>query len=137
MMDPQSEPDPNHWLHRLTALQWLAAADKELALAQQALEAGNHKKGLVHARRGAGMGMNAVLCRMEQPDWGRSYMEHLQAGKNRLGVPEAVGAACRALVEEGLAGGGLLRIGGGADAGPLNAAREVVAWCTAQTRLDA
>jgi hypothetical protein len=81
--------DAEHWLWRLPAAQWLDAARHELALGQQ--KAGSRRAALVHARRGAGMGLNAVLAAMgEAADddderaameerWGRSYVEHLRA----------------------------------------------------------
>jgi len=80
--------DAEHWLWRLTATQWLDAARHELA--QGRAHAEDRRAALVHARRGAGMALNAVLVALgEKADettraglegrWGRSYVEHLQA----------------------------------------------------------
>ena len=73
-------PDPAHWLHRLTAAEWLAAAENELALAEAALARRAFRPGVTHARRAAGMAWNAVLVAMPDDDrYGRSYMDHVHA----------------------------------------------------------
>ena len=54
-------PDPAHWLHRLTADEWLAAAATELELCAETLERRAFRPGVTHARRAAGMAWNAVL----------------------------------------------------------------------------
>lgn len=80
--------DAEHWLWRLSATQWLDAARHELA--QGRARAHERRAALVHARRGAGMALNAVLARLgETADeaaradlevrWGRSYVEHVRA----------------------------------------------------------
>lgn len=80
--------DAEHWLWRLSAAQWLAAARHELAQGQQ--KATSRRAALVHARRGAGMALNAVLAAVGEAAgaderaaleqrWGRSYVEHLRA----------------------------------------------------------
>ena len=56
-------PDPAHWLHRLTAEEWLAAAATEIAHAEAALARRAFRPGVTHARRAAGMAWNAVLTR--------------------------------------------------------------------------
>lgn len=70
-----------HWLWRLDAPAWLRAAEVEL-------EAGTHnlrsrRTAITHARRAAGMAVNAVLVALAPgPDdelrWGRSYVDHLR-----------------------------------------------------------
>ncbi len=54
-------PDPAHWLHRLTAEEWLAAAETEIGHAEAALARRAARPGVTHARRAAGMAWNAVL----------------------------------------------------------------------------
>lgn len=73
---PASE---QHWLFRLTAEQWLDAADNELRGAQTALLGKHQRTGVTHARRAAGMAINAVLRLAPDDAYGRSYMDHLQA----------------------------------------------------------
>ena len=53
--------DPGHWLHRFDAAEWLAAAETELAHAQEKLSHRSVRPGVTHARRAAGMAWNAVL----------------------------------------------------------------------------
>jgi hypothetical protein len=105
--------DAEHWLWRLPAAQWLAAARHELAQGQQ--QAGSRRAALVHARRGAGMALNAVLAALGEAAsdderaaleerWGRSYVEHLRAiaeGDETLRAPLPAEAAeiARAVLE--------------------------------------
>jgi hypothetical protein len=93
--------DPAHWLYRLTAAEWLAAAENDLAQALEALRRRAARPGVVHARRAAGMAWNAVLVGMNEPDqarFGRSYMEHVVAlAADDGGAPDTVRAAARAL----------------------------------------
>lgn len=77
--DLATPADAGHWLYRLTAEQWLAAADNELRAAQQALSAKQQRAGVTYARRAAGMALNARLRLAPDAAYGRSYMEHLQA----------------------------------------------------------
>lgn len=77
----------DHWLWRLTAAQWLAAASAELSAGRAALA--QRRRAVTHARRAAGMALNGVLvglaCSGRWPRerceraWGRSYLEHLRA----------------------------------------------------------
>lgn len=89
--------DPTHWLWRLDAAEWIAAARSELVGAQDKL--GNRRAAVVHCRRGAGMALNAVLVAWARTDgdddgattrWGRSYVDHLDAlaAGDRLSLPE-------------------------------------------------
>ena len=74
--------DPGHWLHRLDAAEWLAAADdRARARAGEAVAAARVRPGVTHARRAAGMAWNAVLVTAPAPDerYGRSYMDHVVA----------------------------------------------------------
>jgi hypothetical protein len=73
--------DPAHWLFRLDATEWLAAAETELTAASDKFRAHSQRAGVTHCRRGAGMALNAVLVHDEhpRPQWGRSYMEHVVA----------------------------------------------------------
>jgi hypothetical protein len=67
------------WLHRLGFAEWMAAALGELERAYAELHARHHREGLTHARRAAGMGLNALLCVEFDAGYGRSYAEHLGA----------------------------------------------------------
>ena len=71
-----------HWLRRLDADAWLRAARTELAAGEAQLE--SRRTAVTHARRAAGMAINAVLMAqaLEGDDmlrWGRSYIDHLRA----------------------------------------------------------
>jgi hypothetical protein len=74
-------PPTEHWLWRLDAAAWLEAARVELERGHTRIA--ERRAVVAHARRAAGMALNAVLAaRMgEAADtvWGRSYLEHLQA----------------------------------------------------------
>jgi hypothetical protein len=81
-----SEQDSDHWLWRLDAQSWLAAARAELE--QGRAQSSSRRTAITHARRAAGMALNAVLVGMgsrgwsrEQCEhaWGRSYIDHLRA----------------------------------------------------------
>ena len=94
------EKDPNHWLYRFDAREWLRTAEGELVRAKQALIAKQYRAGVTQARRAAGMAWNAVLfVTGDESGYGRSYMEHLQGLARDQTVPEPVRQAARALVE--------------------------------------
>ena len=98
------DKDPDHWLYRLDAGEWLRAAEGELGRAEQALAGKQHRAGVTQARRAAGMAWNAVLfITGDEQGYGRSYMEHLQALARDPTVPEAVQTAAHALVAAPLA----------------------------------
>lgn len=104
-----AEQDSDHWLWRLDAPGWLAAAEAELDRGRE--HASSRRTAVTHARRAAGMALNATLVAMrdngwsrEQCEhvWGRSYIDHLRAlaGSD---APEPFDAEqarrCRALLE--------------------------------------
>ena len=93
--------DPTHWLHRLTAAEWLAAAETELVHAQAAVDRRALRAALTHARRAAGMAWNAVLVDHPDERAGRSYMEHVVALCDDPAAPEAVREAARVLASGG------------------------------------
>ena len=81
-----TEQRSDHWLWRLDAPSWLAAARAELELGRA--HASSRRTAVTHARRAAGMALNAALVEMasrgwtrEQCEhaWGRSYIDHLRA----------------------------------------------------------
>jgi hypothetical protein len=91
--------DPDHWLHRLSADEWLHAADNELTRARAALRMKQQRMGVAGARRAAGMAWNAVLVVAEDEHYGRSYMDHLKALADDATVPEPIRLAARSLVD--------------------------------------
>ena len=106
--------DPKHWLHRLTAQEWLRAAMRELAAARASFTQHSARPALASARRAAGMGWNAVLALDAEPDpaFGRTYVDHLRAlaegpplvsGLDASPIPLEVQAAARALMEDPVA----------------------------------
>jgi hypothetical protein len=98
--------DPNHWLHRLDAEEWLRAADNELLRAEEALVHKQQRPGVAGARRAAGMAWNAVLTRLDEADverWGRSYMDHVRVLAGDEGSDPLVRAAAQSLLDAPLA----------------------------------
>jgi HEPN domain-containing protein len=91
--------DPNHWLRRFSADEWLRAAENELRRAGEMLLRKQQRAGVAGARRAAGMAWNAVLVLAPDDKFGRSYMEHLQALGDDPSVPQAVQTAARSLLE--------------------------------------
>lgn len=91
------ERRPEHWLYRLTADEWLRAADKELDLCRASFVQKNQRAAVAYARRAAGMALNAVLWHREDPSYGRSYMDHLAALQEDPAAPAEVRAAAAAL----------------------------------------
>jgi hypothetical protein len=121
-------PDPGHWLHRLTAGEWLAAAETELRHADEALGRRAVRPGVTHARRAAGMAWNAVLVGAPDERYGRSYMDHVNALAEDAAMPEPVRAAARTLRGTPAAPPGLVKLGRpDANMEPLAAARAIVA----------
>jgi hypothetical protein len=98
-----------HWLLRLDAESWIDAAANELDAARSA-GARSRRKAVTHARRAAGMALNAVLrhavdrgepLESVQPVWGRSYIDHLRAlagDAPLLGCDPSTREACGALL---------------------------------------
>lgn len=74
--------ESEHWLWRLDAAAWAAAAEVEWLAAKDNLS--RRRTSIAHCRRAAGMALNAVLVASRDGDldvehvWGRSYVEHLQ-----------------------------------------------------------
>lgn len=129
-MNPVTDAvDPGHWLHRLTAEQWLAAADTELGHCAETLGRRAFRPGVTHARRAAGMALNAVLTL--DPDrlsaWGRSYMEHVAALVDEPVAPDEIRAAARLLRDTPPAPPELVTLGK-PDLRPLHAAGEIASW---------
>jgi hypothetical protein len=99
------------WLHRLDAPGWLAAADTELDAGTRRIA--ERRAAITHARRAAGMALNAVLVAWSdrEPDrdpespWGRSYLDHLRAlADGKLGpLDEHAAAIARAVLATPLA----------------------------------
>ena len=103
-MAPLSD-DPGHWLRRLSPDQWIRAALGEIDRAKAAYVRGDARAGAAGVKRAAGMALNAALIVERDDRWGRSYVEHVQALSVDAGVPEAVRAACRAVLDAGGPGG--------------------------------
>ncbi len=91
-------PDDRGWLHRLGFGDWMRAALHELDTSYAKLRRRQHREGLAHARRSAGMGLNALLCVEFDAGYGRTYVEHLRAlAADARATPEAHAAARRLL----------------------------------------
>jgi HEPN domain-containing protein len=97
-----SESEDSSWLSRLSAEEWLRAAQGELARAELALRHKQQRAGVTQARRAAGMAWNAVLHGIadldERARYGRSYMDHLRVLCDDVGVSARVREAAAELV---------------------------------------
>jgi HEPN domain-containing protein len=91
--------DPNDWLRRFSPDEWIRAALGELRRAKAAYDSGNRRAGAAGVKRAAGMALNAALIVEPNELWGRTYVEHVEALSRDEGVPSAVRAACRAVLE--------------------------------------
>jgi hypothetical protein len=129
--------DPGHWLHRLDAAEWLAAAATELAHAEEKLSHRSVRPGVTHARRAAGMAWNAVLVIAPDERYGRSYMDHVvalaQTPDDDAAIPATVRAAARLLRETPGTPAQLITIGK-PDLSALEAARVIVEFAGSLTR---
>lgn len=136
-----------HWLWRLDAHAWLAAAVRELDAAQAQLE--SRRACVAHARRAGGMACNAVLCAWAQREperrdaietvWGRSYVEHLRwiATGQRGPLSEGVEASAKILLEVPMAAPEVIGLGAQRHADLrrlLDAAEGLLAACAAVVR---
>lgn len=100
--------DPRHWLHRLTADEWLRAGMRELSLARASLGSHLQRTALAGLRRAAGMGWNAVLALDSEPDptFGRTYADHLvalagdAAPRDGSAIPDEVRRAAKILMDD-------------------------------------
>jgi len=129
--------DPGHWLYRLDAAEWLAAAATELAHAEEKLSHRSIRPGVTHARRAAGMAWNAVLVTAFDERYGRSYMDHVAALAQSDGdpsIPQEVRAAAQLLRDTPAAPPELIAIGK-PDMSALAAAKAIVEF--ARTRVGA
>ncbi|KIG17361.1 hypothetical protein DB30_03418 [Enhygromyxa salina] len=93
-----NERDSTHWLWRLDANAWLAAAHTELV--QGRAQLASRRTAVTHARRAAGMALNATLVTLAargwsrercETAWGRSYIDHLRALSASLDDPSERG----------------------------------------------
>jgi hypothetical protein len=125
--------DPAHWLHRLSPAGWLAAADTELTHCQGALARRAVRPGVTHARRAAGMALNAILVLAPDDHFGRSYMDHVVAlaGDAGASAPDEVRAAALFLRDTPAAAPELITLGR-PDLRALEAATRIVQWARSE-----
>lgn len=99
MAERETPPDDGTWLTRLSAGDWMRAALGELERAYHALADKRHREGLTHARRAAGMALNARLRLAPSPAYGRTFVEHLHAFVADPTSPADAVLAARALLD--------------------------------------
>ncbi len=132
-----SEAEESTWLSRLSADEWLRAAQGELSRAELALRNKQQRAGVTQARRAAGMAWNAVLHGivdpLERARYGRSYMEHLRVLSDDLGVSAHVRQAASELASAPIEQG-LVQLGVG-DTRIATAAGVIVEEATRRVRL--
>jgi len=127
--------DPNHWLLRLSPIEWIRAGLGEVARAEKALSHGNARAGTAGLKRAAGMALNGALIVEPEDTWGRTYLEHLEALAKDARVPEAVRAACRRVLDATPPSGEVVVLRTPkAHAASVEAARDVIAhaWVVVQ-----
>jgi HEPN domain-containing protein len=122
--------DPSHWLHRLDAGEWLAAAETELRHGHEALARRAIRPAVTHARRAAGMAMNGILVAAPHERWGRSYMEHVNALAAEPAAPDEVRAAAAVLRDTPPLAPELVKLGK-PDTRALDGARRIITWARA------
>ena len=128
--------DPGHWLRRLDAAEWLAAAATELSHAEEKLTHRAVRPGVTHARRAAGMAWNAVLVKAPDERYGRSYMEHVVAlaqAADDAAIPAEVRAAAQLLRDTPPLPPELITLGK-PDLRALEAAQTIVEFARSRTR---
>jgi hypothetical protein len=135
--------DDQHWLHRLSTAAWLAAAAHELEQAEIALGRRAVRTVVTHARRGAGMALNAILradaeTETARPEarWGRSYMEHLVALAHDPTAPTVAREAAALLRDTPPQAPALIQLGS-PDRRPIEAARRILEWARVRTTTSA
>jgi hypothetical protein len=102
--------DPQHWLRRLSPDEWIRAGLGELRRATASYERGDVRGGSAGLKRAAGMALNGALLVEPNEAWGRTYVEHVEALAADAVVPEAVRAACRAVLAQGAPSGGVVNL---------------------------
>jgi hypothetical protein len=85
-------------LARHTPEHWLALGLAELSKARSAFESRQSGAAASALKRAAGMALNGALRIVPREEWGRTYVEHLQAVSVDDRVPVAVRAAAGLLV---------------------------------------
>ena len=130
-----STRDEGHWLHRLSAAEWIQAALLEHSRAEAAYGRGDARGGLALAKRAAGMALNGALVVEPNDSWGRSYVDHVRALAREESAPPAVREACRVLLEEHAPGSALLSLRSHkSDARVIEAAKDVMAHAYAKVK---
>jgi len=100
---PDDGEDTSAWLDKFDAPGWLSAARSELHRAEASYAEGATRAGLAHARRAAGMALNATLV-VRPREWGRSYVDHIRALAVDDTAPELVRRACKTLLDAPMPG---------------------------------
>jgi hypothetical protein len=94
-MVPTVQDDPDNWLHKYSAREWLNVSLQELAQAEAAFKENRARTGTTACKRAAGMALNGALVVQPEAGWGRTYVEHLVALAADESAPERVREACR------------------------------------------
>jgi len=94
----RNEPEVPPWLGQFSAQGWIERSLQELSLARQAFANRDAPAAAAALKRAAGMALNGALRIVPREDWGRSYVEHLQAISSDAGVPHEVAESARMLL---------------------------------------
>ncbi len=127
-MPAEFQKDPNDWLRKLSPREWIRAALGELKQAEAAYAQRNVRGAIAGCKRAAGMALNGALIVDPRSEWGRTYVEHVDALAKESDVPEAVTRACRTLLDAQPPGSSVVTLRTpSSDEKILEAARDVIA----------
>jgi len=97
-MDDKPALDPEAWLLRHGAEDWIRMSLRELERASGAFAAHNAPAAAAALKRAAGMALNGALVVARRPEWGRSYVDHLRALREDPQAPREVQQAAEAIL---------------------------------------
>jgi len=97
-MNDKPAPDPEAWLLRHGAEEWIRLGLRELERASSAFAAHNAPAAAAALKRAAGMALNGALVVARRPEWGRSFVDHLRALREDAQAPGEVRQAAEAIL---------------------------------------
>jgi hypothetical protein len=98
MVETTPQPSFAEVLRRHTPEHWLSLGLAELSKARAAFDSRQSSAAASALKRATGMALNGALCIVPREDWGRTYVEHLQAVSADVSVPSSVRAAAGLVV---------------------------------------
>jgi len=96
---PEGQEVSTSWLERHSAQGWIELGLRELAVVEQAFAERQPPAAAAAMKRAAGMALNGALCVVPREDWGRSYVDHLQAVATDQSLPREVSESAKIILE--------------------------------------